>query len=224
MSDDDLRMLDDYRGSFELPYRNVVSVCRDSLRLTVSGRPSKSTIAIIDKLRRESVRLSQIQDIAGCRIVVESADRQDRVVEALKVFVANHRVIDRNRSPSHGYRAVHVVAIVDGLPVEIQVRTAFQHQWAELSEKFSDISGAEVKYGLGDPPIRALLLRLSEVIMDFEENERARAKALVALAGRSLKHQPKLKRDVRDSERHYRESRARIEAALASIVSIPRVD
>jgi ppGpp synthetase/RelA/SpoT-type nucleotidyltranferase len=33
-------------------------------------------------------------------------------------------VIDRRINPSHGYRAVHIIAKVSGMPIEIQVRTS----------------------------------------------------------------------------------------------------
>jgi ppGpp synthetase/RelA/SpoT-type nucleotidyltranferase len=37
-------------------------------------------------------------------------------------------VIDRRAEPMHGYRAVHVIVFPDGAPIEIQVRTAWQHE------------------------------------------------------------------------------------------------
>lgn len=38
--------------------------------------------------------------------------------------------------------------------VEIQVRTELQQQWAEMSEKVSDLLGLEVKYGGGPSAVR----------------------------------------------------------------------
>jgi len=52
----------------------------------------------------------------------------------------------------HGYRAVHVIAFPEGVPVEIQVRTLWQHEWAELFEKLADRVGRRIRYG--DPPAR----------------------------------------------------------------------
>lgn len=78
--DDDLRLLDSYRRSFGDGYEHVVSQIRDRLNLEPTGRPAKSTTSIIDKLQRESVRLSQMQDIAGCRIVVPDLLSQDEAV------------------------------------------------------------------------------------------------------------------------------------------------
>src|SRR5712692_7902197 len=70
ISDDDLRLLDSYRRSFSDAYENVVGQIRHQLGLEPTGREEKTTTSIIEKLRRQSIRLSQMQDIAGCRIVV----------------------------------------------------------------------------------------------------------------------------------------------------------
>ena len=70
LTESDLIILDEYRRSFGEAYESVVRTIRQSLGLEPTGRPAKSTGSISEKLRRESIRLSQIQDIAGCRIVV----------------------------------------------------------------------------------------------------------------------------------------------------------
>src|SRR5438046_10135081 len=71
ISEDDLRMLDHYRRSFSIAYEFVVGTIRNELGLEPTGRPAKSTTAIADKLLRESIRLSQLQDIAGGRIILD---------------------------------------------------------------------------------------------------------------------------------------------------------
>jgi len=65
INEEDLRMLDEYRRSFSDAYESVVSAIGNELSLQPTGRPAKSTTSITDKLLRESIRLSQIQDIAG---------------------------------------------------------------------------------------------------------------------------------------------------------------
>ena len=74
---------------------------------------------------------------------------QDRIIESLVVLFEGANLSDRRKTPSHGYRAVHVIANYDGKFVEIQVRTALQHLWAELSEKLSDVIDPAIKYGGG---------------------------------------------------------------------------
>jgi putative GTP pyrophosphokinase len=105
-----------------------------------------------------------MQDIAGCRVIVGDVRKQDRAVECLTKSFADTSVVDRRMIPSHGYRAVHVIVRQHGIPVELQVRTELQHGWAQLSEKLSDVVAPSVKYGGGPAPLKAMLLRLSELI------------------------------------------------------------
>ena len=74
---EDLRLLDQYRREFGSDYATVVASVRDALGLEASGRPAKSTTAIVEKLNRGSMRLSQMQDIAGCRVIVADTLEQD---------------------------------------------------------------------------------------------------------------------------------------------------
>jgi putative GTP pyrophosphokinase len=106
----DLERLDSYRRSFDDAYRAVVRTLRD-LALEPSGR-IKTTISIVEKLKRQSFRLSKLQDIAGCRIVVDDIREQDRIVGLICGAFTNAKAIDRRQKPSHSYRAVHIVVEV----------------------------------------------------------------------------------------------------------------
>ncbi len=169
-----IRELDSYRRSFVPAYEAVMARIRSELDLAPTGRPGKSTASIVSKLARGSMRLSQMQDIAGCRIIVLDRTAQDRLVAALSQLFPQVRVLDLRVRPSHGYRAVHVVPMIDGYRVEVQVRTNLQHWWAELSETLAlGHAAPELKYG-GDVPerpgTRGRLLLLSDVIAAFEES------------------------------------------------------
>ncbi len=166
---DDLRMLDEYRGSFRTAYDDVFEKLK-SLDLRPSGRPSKSTPSIVDKLRRESIRLSQMQDIAGCRIVVDSIAEQDEVVAKIREVYPKTDIVDRRERPSHGYRAVHAIVTVLEQAIEIQIRTKSQHEWAEYSEMWADALDPSIKYG-GDPELAARLERLSDFLCALGESK-----------------------------------------------------
>lgn len=171
VSDAELRLLDEYRRSFGPAYDAVVNAIRRQASFATTGRHAKTTTSIIAKLRREHVRLSQIQDIAGCRIVVADSAEQERALTALLVAFPEARVHDRRKDPSHGYRALHVIARVDDKAVEIQVRTKLQHLWAEISERLSDLLDPGLKYGTGPEPARELLQDASQLIANFENLE-----------------------------------------------------
>jgi putative GTP pyrophosphokinase len=170
VTETDLRLLDQYRRTFRADYDHVLAVLRSEIGIEVSGRPAKSTAAIVDKLNRSSMRLSQMQDVAGCRTVVVDAAEQNRLISMIEGKFPCV-VSDRRLQPSHGYRAVHVVARPQRLPIEIQVRTRLQHLWAEISEKLADQFGIEVKYGGGHPSVRRLLDVASGLVAQTERLE-----------------------------------------------------
>lgn len=168
---DDFRLLDSFRRSFTPGYEQVLDTIKRNLASEPTGRPAKSTTSIIEKLQRESIRLTQIQDIAGCRLVVPDASAQEQTVDQLRGALAQVSVVDRRSNPSHGYRAVHVIAIADGKPIEIQVRTLLQHLWAEFSEKLADVIDPAIKYGGGPESAKKLLSVSSESVKQLEELE-----------------------------------------------------
>ena len=111
----------------------------------------KTTGTLVEKQRRESARLSQVQDLAGARIIVPHRPAQD---DAL-VKIRNHfeasghrcREIDRRKDPRYGYRAVHLVVAVGPILIEIQVRTELEDTWAQIVERLSDRWGRGIRYG-----------------------------------------------------------------------------
>lgn len=141
------------------------------LGFETTGRSAKSTRSIVEKLRRESIRLTQVQDIAGCRLVVADVTEQERVLESMRVVFPSLDVVDRRTSPSHGYRAIHVIVRGFSKQVEVQVRTSLQHLWAELSEKLSDTLDPSIKYGGGPESIRNVLAAVSRSVRGVEEVE-----------------------------------------------------
>ena len=171
IAEGDIHQLDAYRRSFAEAYEEVAAIVRNATQLEPTGRPAKSTTSIVEKLRRETIRLSQMQDIAGCRLVVPNVSAQDQVVERLKGSLPKAVVVDRRKRPSFGYRAVHIIATARNKPIEIQVRTELQHLWAQLSEKLSDVEDPAIKYGGGDSEAQTLLSDYSGLIASMEDLE-----------------------------------------------------
>ena len=167
---EDLQLLDEYRTDFGDPLALVLKGLRSRLRIEPTGR-IKVRQSIAQKLTRERTRLSQMQDIAGCRLVVPDLAAQEQVGSDIARDFEVAKSFDRRAMPSHGYRAVHLVLNATGRFLEVQVRTELQHLWAELSEKSADLFGIELKYGGGDEKIRAALADLAVVVQAYEHRE-----------------------------------------------------
>lgn len=168
--------------------RAVDRVCEE-LGVAPSAR-IKNTGTILEKLHRYGGSwLKSLQDLAGMRIVgMFDLNGQDALVAQLVALFASEqrppKVVDRREAPVQGYRAVHVIVFPEGVPVEIQVRTRLQHEWAELFEKLADRVGRGVRYG--EPPrpssnrtsilagieLTALTKEVSEIIALYETAER----------------------------------------------------
>lgn len=189
-SEDDLKLLDEFRRSFGEAYDTVVRTIREQLNLEPTGRPAKSTSSLIEKLHRESIRLTQVQDIAGCRVVVvPDVAEQDRVIASLRAAFPHASVVDRRLNPSYGYRAVHVITHISGKAIEIQVRTPLQHLWAEFSEALSDEFDPAIKYGGGEDRFRQILTATSASVAELETFEK-RIAPLPRLIGQPVNEEP----------------------------------
>lgn len=165
-------------------YEEVLAAYEDALQLVVArlgmlgfAPTSRAKVlgTVIQKLRRlRSCGLSSVQDLVGARVVLEGdLDTQDAAVERFRRVLPTRKVIDRRINPSAGYRAVHAVAKVDGIPVEVQFRTELQHTWAQIFEKLADRLGRQIRYA-GEPAqpneeIIELMMNLSTNIAAFEE-------------------------------------------------------
>ena len=127
----------DLLAQFQAAHDPALATAQDALRrlgLEPTSR-LKTTGTIIDKLAREKTRLGSMHDIAGLRIVDDlTLGAQDELVDMVVAELGGGEVIDRRKSPSHGYRAVHIVVESLGCFVEIQVRTLLQNLWAQIME------------------------------------------------------------------------------------------
>ncbi len=156
-----------------------------------------------------------MQDIAGCRVVVTGVVEQERVIASLVAVFHEASVMDRREKPSYGYRAVHIIANISGKPVEIQVRTALQHGWAEVSEKASDVLDPTIKYGGGDDIWRSRLSSSSEAVAAYEEWERSqeeceRSQEALEKANAELRKHHVSEQDVQEMQKSLVRSRERL--------------
>jgi ppGpp synthetase/RelA/SpoT-type nucleotidyltranferase len=144
--DESLRHLQEIRAEFELPMARAAEILR-GLGFSPTSR-LKTVTTLIEKLKREKTRLSSIHDLAGLRVVDgDDPSDQDSTVVRIAAAFKSVTVIDRRLKPSHGYRAVHVIASVEDRHVEIQVRTRLQDLWAQAFERLGDRLGRGIRYG-----------------------------------------------------------------------------
>lgn len=169
-----------YRAQFSDPLVIVQTKLRAIHEaLKMQGEPSqqvtqrlKKSTTIIDKLSRESgLNLARMQDIGGCRMVVESLEHLRLVEgEVRKAWgSALHHTKDYIDCPREsGYRAVHMIVVESGLQIEIQLRTETMHEWAVLVEAFSGVVSQNLKQD-GNHLIQDLL-RLMSTMGAMEES------------------------------------------------------
>lgn len=137
-------------------YSDALGIAVTRARAVLDVSPTsriKSLGTTLEKLERNNGSgLKSMQDLAGMRIVDGiSRTQQDELVSSLVALFSEEakppKVIDRRSNPSHGYRAVHIIVFPDDIPVEIQVRTVLQHEWANMFEKLADVVGRGIRYG-----------------------------------------------------------------------------
>ena len=99
----------------------------------------KDPYSILHKLTRKSVKIEELTDIVGFRIIVKE---EEECYTALKLIQEIYKVIPEkyrdyiDNPKTNGYRSLHTVILLGsyGLPVEIQIRTREMHNIAENGE------------------------------------------------------------------------------------------
>lgn len=140
--------------------RKVASVDNNAL---VAQR-IKRLASIEQKLRiMPKLKLSEMQDIGGCRAVVESVAKVNQLVSAYGKSDLKHRRIDYDdyiRKPKKsGYRSYHLIyryrsdkqggMPFNGRKIEVQLRTRLQHSWATAVETVGTFTRQALKSSIG---------------------------------------------------------------------------
>jgi ppGpp synthetase/RelA/SpoT-type nucleotidyltranferase len=119
-------------------------------QLSISAR-AKTIDTIVQKLQRKTtLKLGQVQDLAGVRIDADMVLTQqtDLAQEIAEHFgAARAKIKDMRATPHSGYRAVHVWLDLPAGRVEVQIRTLSQSDWANAYEALGEFYGRGIRYG-----------------------------------------------------------------------------
>ena len=169
----------DFRAAHQYPLikatvglRSMVSTAGCKVEVT---QRLKRIPTILNKLVREpKMELGRMQDIGGCRAVLDSigeVQSVERRIQKAMIRRSGHaaRSKDYINSPREsGYRGVHVIVQYDGMNVEVQLRTQVMHQWAIAVERLSWRMSDDLKSGTGPREIIDWLRAVS-MAMAIEE-------------------------------------------------------
>ena len=161
-----LHVINNWRASHAFPLKTFQATLRkkskDVNKYPVVAQRLKRLSAIHLKLGLiPTLRLSQMQDIGGCRCVVPSVGSVYRLKRSYRQSRLRHELVHADDYISEpkgsGYRGVHLVyrytsdknPDFNGLKVEIQLRTRLQHAWATAVETVSTFTDAQLKSGIG---------------------------------------------------------------------------
>jgi hypothetical protein len=135
--------------------------------------------SIVNKLiRNPNMKLSQMQDIGGCRSVLRSVKQINDLVRIYEQKPTQSEFVkkfDYIAVPkSDGYRSIHFVykyrslyenrANFDGLRIEIQIRSRLQHAWASAVETVSNFTGQALKSNIGQESWKRFFILMSNYI------------------------------------------------------------
>lgn len=176
-----LAVINNWRSSHSYPLTILKNTLNqrakrvDPNSITAQRLKRLSSIAV-KLLRNPNMKLSQMQDISGCRAVLETVDDVDKLVKIYEEALAKnpsgrpYRTEDYDyiREPkADGYRSVHFVFkyrsnvsrlhVYNELRIEVQIRSRLQHLWATAVETVSTFTDQALKTGMGSPEWKRFL-------------------------------------------------------------------
>ncbi len=160
-------VISNWRSSHSFPLNTFQATLRSKAKQISTdclvAQRLKRLSSIAHKLRRlPDMKLSQMQDIAGCRAIMPSVAEVDKLVDLYKSSDIRHTLVhedDYIRKPkASGYRSIHRVyryfsnrkETYNSLKVEMQFRSAAQHAWATAVETVGTFIQQALKSSQGE--------------------------------------------------------------------------
>lgn len=161
-----LEVLNNWRASHSFPLNTLQMLLRGRARSVYShalvAQRLKRVPSVIDKLRRlPTMRLSQMQDIGGCRAVVRSVRQLERLKSSFDRLPTKHTRFNEKdyvaRPAISGYRSIHLIyrfssdrnPEFNGHLIELQLRSQLQHAWATAVETVGTFLQQSLKASMG---------------------------------------------------------------------------
>lgn len=169
-----------WRDSHIRPMRSVRASVRSHMQLAgitgdMASRPKRMS-SIRRKLADTTIKLDQMQDLGGCRAILNDIDGVNRLVDRMRER-SPHRIRrewDYIQNPKDdGYRSHHISLEFQancsqdesyvGRRIELQIRTRLQHSWATAIEAVSLYRNQDLKHHHGDADwLRLFVLAAAE--------------------------------------------------------------
>ena len=168
-----LEVLDNWRAIHNYPMHVFKIRLKDKSKIvdpsSLTAQRLKRVPAILYKLRRKydgrkpSMKLSQMQDIGGCRAVLSNVKLVQKLCKDYYIKSdLKHKRVKINDYISHpkkdGYRSIHLIykfnsdkgkKIYNGLLIEVQIRSEIQHPWATAIEIVDFFTRQAIKSSVG---------------------------------------------------------------------------
>jgi RelA/SpoT family protein len=183
-----LDVLNNWRLSHSYPLDKMVEILNNNTKKIdtkfLIAQRIKRVPSIVGKLERfPQMRLSRMQDLGGCRAVVSSIDNIYSVVAELKSSRFLHKLKNEKdyiaNPKESGYRGYHLVYAfenkkhpeLNGLQIEMQIRTGIQHSWATAIEVIGAFTAQSLKSSLGNINWLEFFQLVSDCFYSLERNE-----------------------------------------------------
>jgi len=138
---------------------------------------------IVEKMSRHPrMRLTQMQDVGGCRAILPDRESVQKVLTGLQRNWDIIAIDDYVTAPKPtGYRAIHVIIRKEDMAIELQLRTPGQQVWAEEIERIDSVTDYALKDGEGPEDVLAYTRKLAEVISVMDAGDTVNNEDLIAL-------------------------------------------
>lgn len=183
--DDALEVINNWRASHAYPLQIICSHLRRNNPNAIVVQRLKRLDSIIDKLNRNKdhiMELYRMQDLGGCRVIVNSIEDVYRAVDKYKNSRVRHilkKEYDYIKIPKEsGYRSYHMVykfysdrkdTYNKNMLIEIQFRTKLQHIWATAVEMMGIYTKSNLKASKGNEDILRFFTLVSSIFAIQEE-------------------------------------------------------